>query len=314
MNTRSLIDRVTRRIPGYTDAEYLDELAEAYEDVWNKVILLDNSWFEDTIEVTVVTASTDFDLLFNTDSKLNQAVSPLLHTVRRIRVLPPSAADWVLAEPKHDLAPSFLNQEGPDVPENATSGPYFYRVYGKGTIQFGRPLIANTKIEVKHIFAPVPLAITSAGTVSSAALVVTGTGTFFKNILPPDLRARFLTGLDIEAQVEAEIVVDGFPYRVDAIASDTSLNTFVAAGASTDTFSLSVVPDLPVVHHSVLAAIATRNLFSTPGDDSRFQEWAAIAQSKVENMMNALASRQAQRNPKKRPFVPRSSSRTGLLA
>ena len=316
MNTQTLLELVKRRVTGYQDAEYLSELNDAYIDIWERVLRLDNNWYEATSEVTVSVAQARFDLLFNTDSGLDATVNPLLHTIQRIRILSPNVARWDTAIPQHKMQARFLRRQAASPQVARSGGPYYYRITAKGTIEFAEPLVVSTKIEVMYTYSPVPLKILSAGTVSSAAKVVTGTSTFFTDLLEPDLKAQFQTGVaDFGLQVEAELVSVARTYRADLITNDTSLTTFVAPSPalSGESFTLSVVPDLPPAHHRVIASVATRNLFSTPADDSRFGEWAAIAEKHMEAMNAALGARQEQANPKKRPFRYKPAAQSIVL-
>lgn len=312
MNTRSLIDLVKRRIPGYQDSEYLSELNDAYSDVFESIVNLDNSWFEDVIIVTVAAVQDKFDLLFNTDSGLNTAVSPLLQTIKRIRVLAPNNSNgaWQIATPKWINSESFLRQQEASPAQTQTTGVYRYRPFSKGVLQFGMPLAIGTQIEIVFTYSPLPLAFISDGTVSKSSKTVTGTSSHFTDILPPDFKVEYQPGVsDYEAEVSAEIVVDSRTFRVDAIASDTSLTTFtVIPTIVTNTYSLSVVPDIPPAHHRVIASIATANMLSTPADDERFSFWAQKSQAQKETMLNALRARQEQANPRRRPFRYRGYS------
>ncbi|MCB7129464.1 MAG: hypothetical protein J3T61_08005, partial [Candidatus Brocadiales bacterium] len=242
MNTQTLLELVKRRVTGYQDAEYVSELNDAYIDIWERVLRLDNNWYEATSEVTVSVAQARFDLLFNTDSGLDAIVNPLLHTIQRLRVLSPNVARWDTAIPQHKMQARFLRRQAASPQVARSGGPYYYRMTAKGTIEFAEPLVVDTKIEVMYTYSPVPLKILSAGTVSSAAKVITGTSTFFTDLLEPDLKAQFQTGVaDFGLQVEAELVSVARTYRADLITNDTSLTTFVAPSPalSGESFTLS---------------------------------------------------------------------------
>lgn len=314
MNAKSLLDLVKRRVPGFDDSEYLSEINQAYSDVWEEITLLDNSYFSDIKTITVTTQSDEFDLLTKAVNNYSGNAIPPLSQITRIRVLPPAGFGWIPAEPVHFNHPDYLAQQQNSQPGAQTTGPYLYVLYGKGKIKFGLPLAVNSQIEITYEMAYFDLKLLTTGTVDSTGTNVTGTGTSFTELLPPDFQA-YLPGSDIDAEIGAEIIVGGKTYRVTSIGSNTALvtATAISPAASASAFSLASVPAFPEFCHNVIADIATRNILSTPAEDDRFVEWAAIATASVEKMKATLLERQRQRNARKQRF-PYGAIRRGRYA
>jgi hypothetical protein len=303
VNTQSLLELVTRRVPGYDESEYLSEINQAYSDVWEKIVSLDDTYFTDKKILTVTTASADFDFLYNTGTLYSGSAIPKLHQIIRVRVLAPNTDSWFAARAVHFNDPDFVSQQQGNTPTNQLFGPYLYVVYGKGKIEFGRPLEVATQIEITYEYGYFDLTKVTDGTVSSSAAIVTGTSSHFTTLLPPDYVGQ-LPGTDIDLDIDAEIIVAGKTYQVKSVASDTSLTLRVTPGTafSTSAYVLAAVPVFPETVHNTIADLATRNMFSTPADDARFQTWAAITAEAMEQLARNLMKRQRQTNARKQRF------------
>ncbi len=322
MNTQDLINTVRRRCPDYDEYEILQELNHAYSDIFETIQRTDQSYYEDTQTVTVKVAGSQFDLLWNSDRALSAAVSPLIVNVARVRVKGPGLASWSLATPMHQMSPQVLSQQANASPANATSSPYFYRLYGKGTIQFGLPVAVNTQIEISYVFAPLPLAVTREGALNlngqivygdglspATTTYVEGTDTFFTHILPVDFRASRLAGEDMQADVSCELIVKGDAYRVRSINTDELIYlmgsyTLVSDEWQGSNYTLAVVPDFPDTVHQNIANSAIRNLFliAEGPDGQGFAKWSALCAQDEEALVRNISERQSQRNPRKIPF------------
>ena len=304
MNAQSMLDLVKRRVPGFADAEYLSELNSAYDDVWAELATLDESYNTGIRELTVAVQTADFDLLYNANAAFTGAAMPLLSQMIRVRVLAANSASWQPGNPTTFGSAEFLNQQSNSAQNPSTAGPYYYVLYGKGNLRFGRPLPVNTKIEITYEFWYLDLALVKTGTIVSVGTAVTGTTTKFTEILPPDFVAAYKPGATIQESVRAELIVAGRTFAITALTSDTALTLRTAPPAdfAAATFVLAIEPTLPLLCHSVICDIATRNILSAPAEDERFGEWAAIAGKSVEQMIASLMARQRQRHVRKQRF------------
>ncbi len=88
MNACQIVEILKKRVPGYDDAIYLDAANRAYHEIWRTLVANDSSLFRCSDIFTVVEAATDFDLLYNSSSSMDDVVSPRLEKVVRVRVLP----------------------------------------------------------------------------------------------------------------------------------------------------------------------------------------------------------------------------------
>lgn len=317
MNAVSLVQRVSRRIPSYDVSEYLDEVNTAYKEVWDYILQLDDSYFTDTKIVTVTTAASEFDFLYNSNGFLSAALSPRYFQVDRIRILQPGDTNWVPAGPRPWNDPGYLSQQQLTPQQNQTFGPYLYNLFAKGSILWGMPLPVGTKMEVAYSFIFLPLTYLFNGTasVTGGTNTVAGTGTSFTQLIGPDFQAG-LPGVDQDTDIGVELV---FPnnqtYRVKAITSDTALTTVsnVSPGQSAVTYNLAMVPDTPEGHHNVISTLATRNFMSTPANDSRLPFWVAQAEKELDSMRDSVMTRQRQA-PARRGRFPQSAMRQSVVA
>lgn len=308
MNALSLVQRVQRRNPSYDQSEYLDETNAAYKEVWDYILQLEDSYFTDIKIVTVTTQGTEFDFLANFNANLSGPVSLRAFQIDRIRILQSGDTNWVKARPRSWNDDDFQAQQQVTPQTATTSGPYYYVLFSKFSCLFAQPLPAGTQIEVVYSFMWMPLAIVFNGTVSSSGTAVTGAGTNFTQVVPPDFQ-NALPGNDEDTDIGMEIVLNqganNQAYRVKAISSDTALTTLTAIAPTIPlltNYSLCSVPDIPDGHHNVISTIATRNFMSTPGNDSRFSSWAALAEKELDAMRDSIMVRQRQEPARVRPF------------
>lgn len=312
MNAWTLKEIVKQRVPGFTDAEYLREVNDAYRTLWEEVTKLDDSYFTAKSVVTVAAQSDTFDLRWNQNGNLVAAVGPRFYQINRLRVQQSTGNNWMAANPRHWNSPDVLAAEQDATQPVSVVPPYIYQVYSDGSLQFARPLPANTQIEVVYNFHWLPLVILNVGSISSTGAVVTGVATTFTQLLGPDYQAA-LPGANQDFEVYAELIPDSpslattaLPksYLVKSVASDTSLTTFNALSPASagGPYQLASVPDIPDTHHFAIASIATRNIMSTPAQDPRLPTWAQIAERDIESLKDTIMKRQRQENPTRRRF------------
>jgi hypothetical protein len=311
VNALSLVQRVARRNPSYDQSEYLDECNAAYKEVWDYILQLEDSYFTDIKIVTVTTSAAEFDFLANFNGNLSSAVSLRAFQIDRIRILQPGDNNWNKAKPRGWNDDEFQAQQQITPQVAATSGPYYYQLFSKFSVLFAQPLPVGTQIEVVYSFIWMPLAIVFNGTVSSASATVTGVGTNFTQVVPIDF-ASALPGNDQDTDIGLELVLNAGAnnqtYRVKAVGSDTSLTLLTAPNpviAANTNYNLCSVPDIPDGHHNVISTIATRNFMSTPGNDSRFTSWAALAKTELDSMRDSIMVRQRQEPARVKPFPQR---------
>ena len=305
MNAASLISRVQRRLPGYDQSEYLDEINDAYQEVWNAILMLDDSYFTDIKIVTIATQANEFDFLYNSNANLVSNVSNRYFQIDRIRILQPGDSNWITALPRSWSDPEYLALAQLTPQQASTGGPYRYIVFANGSVQFAQPLPANVQIEIVYTFIYLPLTITANGTVTSVGSAVTGSGTNFTQLLGADYQTGF-PGNDQDTDVGIELIFTGNQtYRVKTLTSDTALTTVNAispALGSATNYQLAMVPDIPAGHHDVIATVATRNVMSTPGNDSRLGYWTQRASQQIDAMRDSVMTRQRQEPPRRRRF------------
>src|SRR5207245_3555416 len=154
-----------------------------------------------------------------------------------------------------------LAQHQNPTPGGQTTGPMFHVLYGRDQIKFSRPPVVGTKIEVTFSSEFMPLVTLSAGTITSAGAVLTGTGTKFTQLLGPDFQGD-LPGGSFGLEIEAELIAGGFTQRVKTVTDDTHLTLFTAppAALAGATYTLATVPDIPSPHHRIISTLATRNI------------------------------------------------------
>lgn len=304
MNAVSLVARVKRRIPGYTDYEYLDEVNAAYKETWDYILQLDDSYFTDIKTLTVNTQAQEFDFLYNSNGNLSGPASNRYFQIDRIRILQPGDTNWIPASPRGWNDPEMLAMAEQTPQTASTVSPYIYNPFAKGSVLFARPLPVGAQIEIVYSFRFLELQMLSNGTVTSSGASVTGTSTTFTQIVGADNQLA-LPGTDQDTDIGIELILGGNQnYRVKTLTTNTALTTInaVSPAVSTATYQLATVPDIPDGHHNVISTIATRNFMSTPGDDARFSEWASLAKIELDSMRDSIMTRQRQMPAQRRRF------------
>jgi hypothetical protein len=313
VNALSLTQLVFRRNPGYDQSEYLSEINAAYKECWDYIVQLSDSFFADEKIVTVAAQGAEFDLLANANGNLSAAVSLRAFQINRIRVLQSGDSQWYPAHPRDWNDADFVAQQTLTPQQASTASPYYYVPFAKNSIMFAMPLPVGTQIEVIYTFTFMPLQLVFNGTISSSGTTVTGMGTNFTQIVPADFVAA-LPGNDQDTDIGLELVLNqganSQTYRVKTVASDTTLTTLTAispALALGTNYNLCSVPDIPDGHHNCIATVATRNFMSTPGNDPRFTQWAALAEKELGSMRDGVMIRQRQEPARVKPFPQRLS-------
>lgn len=305
MNAATLIARVQRRLPGYDQSEYLDEINDAYQETWNFILQLDDSYFTDIKTVTTSAQANEFDFLYNANGNLASNISNRYFQIDRIRILQPSDSNWIAALPRSWNDPEYLNLAQLTPQQASTCGPYRYILFANGAVQFAQPLPAGVQIEVVYTFVFLPLQIVGNGSITSSGTSVTGTSTNFTQLLGADYQTGF-PGNDEDTDVGIELVLTGNQtYRVKTLTSDTSLttvNTINPALASATDYQLAMVPDIPQGHHDVIATLATRNVMATPGNDPRLGYFTQKSKNDIDAMRDSIMTRQRQEPPRRRRF------------
>jgi len=306
MNLYSIWQRVNRRLPGYDPSELYDEINDAYQEVWNYILQLDDSYFTDVRTTSVAVQTNEFDFLYNFNNNLTGNISNRYFQIDRIRILQPSDSNWITALPRSWNDPEYLElaQNTPQQPSQG--GPYRYVLFSNGSVQFARPLPVGVQIEVVYTFVFLPLTIVSNGTVSSLGSVVTGTSSNFTSILGADFQGG-LPGSDQDTGVGVELVLTGGgnqTYRVLSIQNDTTLTTVnqITPAVTTVGYQLAMVPDIPLGHHDVIATCATRNVMAAPGNDPRLAYYTSRAKEQIDAMRDSVMTRQRQEPPRRRRF------------
>lgn len=314
MNLISLINRVQSRVPGYSTGEYIREINDAYADVWDYILQLDDSYFTDIKTVTVLSqTAAEFDFAWNANGALSAGISNRYFQIDRIRVLQPGQSNWFAAQPRpwNDSQFLMLQQLTPQQP--AQNAPYLYVLMSKSSVLFAQPMPVGTQIEVVYTFFFLPLNVTSTGTITTngTTTIVNGSGTGFTGVVGPDF-AGGLPGIDQDTDIGLEFVIgsvaptnDGVAYRVKNVQNDALANTWTVitpalTGAS---FNLAMVPDIPDGHHRVIATRATRNIMSTPAKDPRFAQWAAMDQEQMTMLRDTVMTRQRQQPARRQRFT-----------
>jgi hypothetical protein len=320
MNALSLVQRVTRRNPAYQTSEYLDEVNAAYKETWDYIVQLADSFFTDQKIVTVNAQAAEFDFLANANGNLNSSVSLRAFQLTRIRVLVPGSQQWVSAFPRDWNDSDYLSLQQLTPAPMQNNPQFLYVIFSKYSIQFARPLPVGTQIEVTYSFIWMPLVILSNGTITSSGVNVTGTTTTFTQVVPPDFQTA-LPGNDQDTDIGLEVVLNPgnlatqIAYRVKTLTSDTALTTLTAiapALGGATSYNLCSVPDIPDGHHNVISTLATRNIMSTPGNDSRLAFWAALAEKELDAMRDSVMIRQRQEPARVKPFPQRLLRYTSL--
>ena len=305
-------------MPGYDVSEYVRELNSAYVHVWEEVSKLKNHYFTNQVQVTVVNnGQRNYDLLYNSDGNLSGPVSSRLYQITRIRVQPPSGGLFQTCSMLHFNDPDFVSLEANPTSQSTQTGPYYFALFGHGRLRSAIPLAANSVIEFTYTYWPIALSFMSSNnpssSVSSTGTAVTGTGTTFTQIVPPDFQATVPSSgtvtneefMQAEFICNGQVAAGGQAYRVAAITTDTALTTLnpispALAGGSP--YVLAAVPEIPREHIRVIASVALPKIYGWVGDDQRIQEATAIATANVQMMKDALIERQSNNPPKKQRF------------
>ena len=316
-NVFGLAQYVAQRLPGYDFSEYVRELNAAYIHVWEEISKLKNHYFTNQLQVTVaINNQRNFDLLYNADGNLSAPVSSRLYQITRIRVQPPSGGLFQTCSMLHFNDPDFVSVEANPASQSTQTGPYYFTLFGHGRLRSAIPLAQGSTIEFTYTYWPIALQYMTSNSpnssVSSATNAVTGVGTTFTQLVPPDFQAANPTAAVVNEEfMQAEFVCNGQvaaggqAYRVAAIANDTTLTTLNAITpvlAPGSAYVLAAVPEIPREHIRVIASVALSKLFSVAGDDQRTQEWTAIAASSMQMMKDSLIERQSNNPPKKQRF------------
>lgn len=302
MNAFSLRELVKRRVPGYDDTEYLSEINDVYEEVWQEIQQLDEMYFADIAVVTTTSQSDLFDLVWNMYGNLSSSL-PRLHQIHRIRIKQPGDVNFQPVSWSHANAPEYMGRQTQTNQPAQTTPPYYVAAFGEGSIKFAQPLPVNVQLEIWYTFKCLDLQILNAGSVSVSGNVVTGQGTFFTQLVPADMQQYLPSPPLVEVMIEADITINGQTYRVNEVDGDTQLLTDVAPPVlSNASYVLSGVPEFPPSIHRLIATLATRNILTTPAEDERFGIWAARAEQMKAIMKNTMIQRQRQEPPKKGRF------------
>lgn len=310
-NAWGLYQYLAQRLPGYDPSEYLRELNSAYIHVWEEVSKLKNQYFTRLAISTVVTPQQQYDLMFNADNALSQAISNRLYQITRIRFLPPSGGLWQASKVLSPQEPDFLSISANPATPPTVSGPYYWCPTGRGSIYNVLPLAASTQIEVLYTFWPLALTWLYGGTISSVGSAVTGVGTNFTQLVQPDFTSQLPASGTVDAEnLQAELIVYGNNnasqiYRVAQITDDTHLTTVTPispALSAGSPYVLAVLPEIPREHIRVIASTAMAKMYSVDGDDARIAEWTAIAANNMQMMKDSLIERQGQDPPTRKRF------------
>ena len=307
-NAFSIRELVKRRVPGYDDTDVLAAVNDAYRTIWDQILQLDDSYFTRVQTVTVATQNNSFDLLYNENGALSSALSNRFFQIDRIRIQQPADTQMYSAEASRWNDPAFLSQQQQVPLIVSTTPPYRYIPMGRASLYFARPLPVNVTMEVTYTMNFVEMGIIGDGTVSSSGATVTGSGTFFTQLLSPDFQINLpgktpSVGQDYE--IGADLISAGQTFAVQTIANDTSLTLFNAPGTafSSNTFILSTVPDIPQAYIRVVADFATRNMFSTNSENAQqFEIWAAMCSQELGQMKDGVMQRQRQNAPRVQRF------------
>lgn len=311
-NAFGLVQYLQGRLPGYDPSEYLRELNSAYVHVWEEVTKLKNHYFTAIKSVTVTKAQFQYDLMFNADAALSAPVSSRLYQITKIRVQPPAGGLFQSVRLLSPTDPDFIALNASATAQPTQSGPYYAHLFGRNNINWALPLAVGTVVEFTYTFWMISMNFLFGGTVSSAGVNVTGSGTNFRSLVQPDFLAALPT-TQAQEEIQAELVSIANTAanisqinRVATITSDTALTTANAIAPALGTSSLYVLatlPEIPREHIRVIASGALKNMYSVAGDDSRVNEWTAIYTSNMQMMKDSLIERQSN-NPATRQRFP----------
>lgn len=309
-NAYGLVQYLSQRLPGYDPSEHLRELNSGYVHVWEEITKLKNHYFTNIKTVTVAKAQFNYDLQFNADGGLNAPLSPRLYQITKIRVQPPAGGLFQSTRALTPNEPDFLSISANATGSPSQTGPYYWYLSGRGQLNWGLPLAVGTTLEITYTFFLVNMTFLQGGTVSSSGNTVTGNGTAFTAMVPPDFQAYLPTSGGQE-EIQAELICNptsaqgGQVYRVTAISSDTSLTTATAISPALpagSAYVLATLPEIPREHIRVIASIALTSMYSVAGDDARVSEWTAKSATNLQLMKDALIERQSNNPPRKQRF------------
>lgn len=304
-NCFGLLQYLQQRLPGYDPSEYLREINSAYIHVWEEVAKLKNHYFTNVVAVNVARAQTQYDLMFNADGGLSAPVSARLYQVTKIRVRPAAGGLFQSTDSVSPNDPDFISLSANGSGTPTQTGPYKWHLFGRNNINWALPLAIGTTIEVTYTFWPLALSYLAQGTVSSSGTLVTGTGTNFTQLVQPDFAAS-LPNVQGQEEVQAELVCNiNQVYRVKVVTSDTALTTATAVSPALPNgglYFLAATPEIPREHIRVIGSIAMGKMYSVAGDDTRVQEWTAIAAANMQMMKDSLIERQSNNPPRKQRF------------
>ena len=301
-NAYSLRELVKRRVPGYDDTDVLAAVNDAYRTIWDQILQLDDSYYTRVQTVTVATQNNSFDFLYNENGALTTALSNRFFQIDRIRIQQPGDTQMYSAQASTWNEPAFLSNQQQVPLIVSTTPPYRYIPMGRASVYFARPLPVGVLMEVTYTFNFLEMGIIGDGTVSSSGTAVTGTGTFFTQLLSPDFQINLpgatpAVGQDYE--IGADLIANGQTFAVQTIASNTSLTLFntPSPAFASNTFILSTVPDIPQAYIRVVADFATRNMFSTNAENAQqFEIWAAMCSQELGQLKDGVMQRQRQNN------------------
>lgn len=308
LNAYRMVRYMMSRCPGYDPSEYLRECNSAYVHVWEEISKIRVNYFTETKVVTVAKGQTTFDLLYNEDAALDQALSSRLYQLIRIRVLPPSGGLYQASRSVYLTKPDFMAISANPSSTPTFTGPYYYCPVGKGSVQWGLPLALQTQMEIFYSYWLVNLGYLADETVTVTAgtTSVVGTNTSFTQICPPDFQ-DCLPGSGFQ-EIIAELELNGHTYRVKSITDDTHLTLFTpvatrdANGGVAQNYVLASSPEIPREHHRVIASLALANFYTAVVDDDRAEFWMSVASRNIQMMKDSLIERQGQNPPSKVRF------------
>src|SRR5215470_9599197 len=184
-NAYGLLQYLQTRLPGYDPSEYLRELNSAYIHVWEEVTKLKNQYFTNIKTVVTTKAQFGYDVQFNSDSGLSAAVSARLYQITKIRVQPPGGGLFQSTTAVAPTSDDFISVNANPSSTPTQTGPYYWYQSGRNQVNWALPLAIGTTMEVMYTFWPLGLTFIQDGTISSSGVTITGTGTFFTQLVQP---------------------------------------------------------------------------------------------------------------------------------
>lgn len=203
-------------------------------------------------------------------------------------------------------APEFVDR---DLAGSQSGGPghYLFDIQGDRTLRISPSARAAMDVELVYVAQRPGLYRTQTGTVSVAALVVTGTSTVFSDAALQMGAMELILGTSASATVPTPSLQTTYP-AVSSLDSSTQLTLVgptpgtYAAGTG---FILSAVPQVPVVHHrwmaSLLAVLMQRKVNFAVAEamlKTKFAEWERFV------VPNLSAPQQSQDAEETQSFEP----------